>query len=284
MTAILLGYLAVLAFGIASLVALGLRIARLTRGARITFAAGLLVATAIAALATLSFLERGQGFYEEGSEPRIVLLALTLLVAGAGQFVAALQSPRTYAAALACAAGSLVLLAAPLLGGDAGAQIRSVRFLVAAALIRWPWTSLLLAVLGLMIAVLPPRRRTGALVCTALAGLGGIAGFGVAEACVRTRCTLIQGFPGGGPQEVRVEVDVLGVRVSDETGFAPIPREGLSLVRAVSLAQAAWVYGPLATGAAVGFVAAWGVARLLVRPSGACVQAEAGTAPDRGGG
>jgi hypothetical protein len=73
------------------------------------------------------------------------------------------------------------------LGGDAGAQIRSVRFLVAVALIRWPWASLLLAVLSLMIAVLPPRRRAGALVCTALGGLGGIAGFGVAEACVRAR-------------------------------------------------------------------------------------------------
>jgi hypothetical protein len=60
MTALLLGYLAVLAFGSASLVALGLRIARLTRGALITFATGLLVATVIAALATLSFLDLKQ--------------------------------------------------------------------------------------------------------------------------------------------------------------------------------------------------------------------------------
>jgi hypothetical protein len=288
MTAIWLGYLALLAFGIASLVAVGLLIARRTGRARITFAAGVLVTAVIAALAGLSFLTRGQGFYEEGSEPAIAFTALTFLLAGAGQFVAAFHGSRTYAAALACAAGSLGLLAAPLLGGDAGAQIPGVRFLVAVGLISWPWASLLLAVLSLMVAVLPPRRRPVALAYTALGGLGAIAGFGLAESCVRTHCTLIQGFPGGGPQEVRVEVDVLGLRVSDETGFAPIPGEGLSSVRAVSLSQAAWVYGPLAAGVAggavVGSVTAWGIARLLVGQSENCVQAETGVVPGRGGG
>src|SRR5262249_18779894 len=114
---ILLGYLAVLVFGVASVVALGLCLAQLTRAARVVFASGLLGATLVAALAALSFLQRE--FNPAGSEALIVLAALTLLLAGVGQFVAALGSPRAYAAALGCAAASLALLSAPALATDA---------------------------------------------------------------------------------------------------------------------------------------------------------------------
>jgi hypothetical protein len=276
--AILLGYLGVLVLGVTSLTALGLLLARRTRGALITFAAGLLAATVLAALATLSFLQKGMGFYVEGSEPTIALTALSLLLAGAGQFVAALRRPRTYAAALGCAAVSLAFLSAPLLGADV-VRPHAVHQFLAARSLSLPGVglglalSLLLAVLGLMIPTLPPQRRAGVLLRTALAAAGGIAGFAAGDAFVATHTALLQSFPGGGPQPVRVEVDVLGARVSDETGFARVPWEGLSLVRAVSAAQAAWVYGPLAAGtaagAAAGLVAAWGIARLAGRRSAA---------------
>jgi hypothetical protein len=276
--AILLGYLGVLVLGVTSLTALGLLLARRTRGALITFAAGFLAATALAALATLSFLQKGMGFSVEGSEPTIALTALSLLLAGAGQFVAALRRPRTYPAALGCAAVSLAFLSAPFLGADVFGM-PAVPQILAARSLSLPWVSLglalslLLAVLALMVPALPPERRAGVLLRTALAAAGGIAGFAAGDACVATHTTLLQSFPGGGPQRVRVEVDVLGARVSDEIGFARVPWEGLSLVRAVSAAQAAWVYGPLAAGwaagAAAGLVAAWGIARLPGRRSAA---------------
>jgi hypothetical protein len=160
----LLGYLALLVFAIASLAAFGLLIVRLTRAARILFAAGLLCATGIAAVATLTFL--GGEFPEHGYGTVIVLTALTLLSAGAGQFVAALRRPRAYAAALACAAGSLVLLAAPLLSGDAGGRIPGLRQRWGAiGLVPPAAAGLLLSVAGLTIAVLPyrsgERRRVG---------------------------------------------------------------------------------------------------------------------------
>lgn len=118
---ILAGYLAVLEFAITAVVAFGLLIARRTKGARTVFAAGLWCATIIAGLAVLSFLAP-----EFGHDASLALIALTmasLLLAGAGQFVAALQGARTYAASFGCAALSLMLLASPLLAGDWGAQI-----------------------------------------------------------------------------------------------------------------------------------------------------------------
>jgi hypothetical protein len=96
-----------------------------------------------------------------------------------------------------------------------------------------------------------------------LAGLGAIAGFAVGDACVTTRCTILQ---NAYPLQERVEVDVLGKRVSDETGFAP-----RQWIPAVSGPQATWVYGPLAVGAGVGavvgLIAAWSIARRLVGPA-----------------
>jgi hypothetical protein len=274
MGAILLGYLGISVFGLTSLTALGLLIARRARAARVTFAAGLLVTAGIAALAALSFLQKGHGFYVEGSEPVIVLMALSLVVAGTGQFVAALQVPQTYAAAFGCAVGSMVFLAAFPGHGSLGLA-----------------PGLLLAVLSVLIPVLPPRRRNGVLLWTALAAFGGIAGFALGDAGVTTRCTLLEGqrVPGG-PVRVRVEVDVLGVRVSDETGLARLPpgaRPDDLGIRSVSPAQAAWRYGPPAAGAAVGVAAgllvALGVARWWRRQSGegAHAKSRAGAARPR---
>jgi hypothetical protein len=270
MGAYFLAALGILVLGSAFLVALGLAIAGKTRAAVMTFAVGLLGAAVIASLASLSFLQKGMGFYEEGSEPGIALTVLALLLAGAGQFVAALRKSGAYGVALACAAGSMLLLAAPLLGMDA-LRWNGVGHVLSVSSLSLPWltlgraVSLLLAVAGVSIAILPSQRWTGALVGIMLAALGGIAGFAAGDALVTTHTTLLQSFPGGGPQGMRVEVDVFGRRVSDETGFAPIPREGLSLVRAVSLAQVAWVFGPPLLGAGAGLVAAWGIGRSLVR-------------------
>jgi len=153
----------------------------------------------------------------------------------------------------------MMLLASPFLGAEAMGG-HGAALLVGARSLSLPWVnlglalSLLLAVASLMVAVLPSQRRAGVLLSTALAVLGGIAGFSAGEACVATHCTILQSFPGGFPNKVRVKVDMLGVRVSEETGFARIPREGPDAVRSVSLGQAIWVGGPLAAGAAAGVV------------------------------
>src|SRR5262249_27480490 len=76
---LLLGYLAFLVFAIVSLVALGLWIGRRTRAARITFAAGLLSATALLAVAALTFL--GGEALEQPFSATVVLSVLALLVA-----------------------------------------------------------------------------------------------------------------------------------------------------------------------------------------------------------
>jgi hypothetical protein len=115
MTGVLLGYLAIIVFAMAFLVALGVLIAGRTSASRIILAAGLLAASIIAAVATLTFL--GREFHEHEYGTLIVLMALTYLLTGIGQFIAALRGPGTYVAALGCAAGSLVLLWTALLGG-----------------------------------------------------------------------------------------------------------------------------------------------------------------------
>lgn len=271
--AILLGYLAAFVFGVTSLVAFGLWIGGRNQAARVIFAAGLLSLAVLAALATLSFLQRGHGFNPEGGEPTLVLAALSLLLAGAGQLVAALRDDGRYGPALGCAAGALALLGASVLGGDLFGM-PAVPNVLAVRSLSLPWVhlglalGLLLAVLSVAVATVPARRRAGAVRWTALAALGGIAGFAAGDACVTTRATLIQSMPGGDPCRVRVQVEVLGTRLSDETGWARIPREGLALVRSVSPAQAAWVYGPLALGAAVGGALGAGIAWALGRRTG----------------
>ena len=266
--AILLGYLGVLVLGVAFLVALGLSIAGRYRAALVIFAGGLLGTAITAALATLSFLQRGMGFYVEGSEPLIALTALALVLAGTGQFVAALRRSG-YGIAFLCAMGSMLFLATPLLAGDALGWIGVARVFGMSSL-SFPWLNLglaisvFLAAASMAVAILPPSRRIGALVGIALTAIGSIAGFAASEACVATHATLLRSIPGS-TQEVRVEVDILGRRVSDETGYAQVPREGISFVRAASVKQAAWVFGPPVLGAGAGLVGAWGIARSLAR-------------------
>jgi hypothetical protein len=154
----LLGYLAVFVFAGTSLVALGLLIVGLTKSARIVFAAGLLTADGIAAVATLSFLARE--FNPGGSDSAVIALsALSLLLAGTGQFIAALRKPRAYPAALACAAVSLILVAAPLLSGDVRNLVPGLYLLSLAWLGLPPAVpGLLMAVASLLIAIVLPAR------------------------------------------------------------------------------------------------------------------------------
>lgn len=112
----LLGYIAVLVFGIVSLVALGLLIGRLTRASRILFASGLFLASLIAVVAILSFLS--PSYHPGETWPLLVLAVLALSAAGSGQFIAALRSTRVFAASICCAAISFLLLTVPMFGGE----------------------------------------------------------------------------------------------------------------------------------------------------------------------
>jgi hypothetical protein len=157
----LLGYLAVLVFAGTSLVALGLLIFGLTKPGRMVFASGLLAADIIAAVATLSFLARE--FNPDGTDsPVIALSALSLLLAGTGQFIAAIRNPRAYPAALACAAVALMFVAAPLLRGDVRNLIPGL-YLLSLAWLGFPPAvpGLLLALASLLVATLLPVRSRG---------------------------------------------------------------------------------------------------------------------------
>ncbi len=121
MMAILAGYLAVFAFGITSLVALGFLLAGRGRVARLVFASGLLAGAVVMALGLLTFLS--PRYYHQDDLALIVFATLSLYLAGGGQFVAALRGPGIFAAAFACTALSLVLMASPLLGTDWGTQV-----------------------------------------------------------------------------------------------------------------------------------------------------------------
>jgi hypothetical protein len=260
----LLGFLGIGVLGLTSLVALGLLIGRKTTAARIVFAAGLLSAAVIVAVAVLSFLD--SQFHGNEVWSQIVLTALTLLLSGTGQFVAALRKPQTYGAALACAVGAVVLLPT-LLQGDFVARVISARDLNPAAVRLIQALSVLLALASLMIALFP-RQRRGAVLWTAQALLGAIAGFVVGDAGLATRCTILAEEGRGTP--VIVEVFILGVRVSEETGMVGVPDAGTSSIRSLSSAQAAWVHGTPAAGAVAGIIAALGMATLLVRQPAAC--------------
>jgi hypothetical protein len=267
--AMLLGSLGVLVLGVAILVALGLSVAGKYRAALLTFAGGLLATAITAALATLSFLQKGGGYYVEGSEPLIALVTVATLLAGTGQFVAAVRRSG-YGIAILCAVGSTLFLAAPVGGADALRWIGGTPRVFGVSSLSLPWLNLglaisvFLAAASMAVAILPPQRQIGALVGIALAAIGSIAGFAAGDVCVETHATHLHSIPGN-VQEVRVEVDVLGRRVSDEVGFAPIPREGLALVRAVSLRQVAWVFGPPVLGAGAGLLVASGLAKSLTR-------------------
>jgi hypothetical protein len=100
LAAVLLWYLVGLVFGITSVVAFGLLIARLTKAARILFAAGLLCLAVATAAVILSGVEEPEKIGGEFGVFMIVMSGLSLLIAGVGQFVAAFRSPWTYAAEL----------------------------------------------------------------------------------------------------------------------------------------------------------------------------------------
>jgi hypothetical protein len=151
MLALLLGNLALVIFGMALFVAFGLLVARMTKAARLFFAVAVLCASVIAAVAILTFLQ--PEFHETELGTRIVLPALTFLLAGAGQFVAALRNSRTYAAAVACAVGALLLLTAPWLG-DVLRIPGGYYLLTAVGFVPLVVASLLLAATSLLLAVL----------------------------------------------------------------------------------------------------------------------------------
>jgi hypothetical protein len=105
------------------------------------FAGAVLCAAMAATAITLT-----QPLQLHDSWPLILVFALSLLLAGAGQFAASYRSPQTYAVALTCAAASMAFAAGPLT--YIGFEL--LRGPVAAA------SSLLLAVASLMAAVLSP--------------------------------------------------------------------------------------------------------------------------------
>jgi hypothetical protein len=106
---------AVVLWGITSLVALGFLVAQRTRAARIVFASGFLGAVLIAALVMLTFLDRQR---REQRPANIVISALSLCLAGAGQFIGARRNGQAFAVAFWCAALSLLFLNAPSTGLD----------------------------------------------------------------------------------------------------------------------------------------------------------------------
>lgn len=154
--AILLGYFAVFLFGMVSLVALGLWAARRPRAARVLFAAGLLAGAVIFAGGLLSFLDPGSG---RGPEDLLVIVAaLSLCLAGAGQFAAAVRG-RAYGAALACSAVALALTASPLFGWGWRAEALFRRLGVSLAQQGFPilvLVGLLPATTSLVLRLLPP--------------------------------------------------------------------------------------------------------------------------------
>jgi hypothetical protein len=116
---VLLGYLAVLVCASTSVAALILLLVRWTKEARTVFAADLLCPV-VATLPVFLFLGLLEQLAHHGLEfshsvvPLVLLAlaALTLLLAGFGQFIASLRGARAYAAALGCALGAVALIAA----------------------------------------------------------------------------------------------------------------------------------------------------------------------------
>ena len=151
---LLLGYLAVFVLGGALLVALGLLVAGLTRAAKFLFAGGFLLAALIAAVAVLSFLDPQFNHGDDSAETFLMVLAtaVVLLLAGAGQFIAAFRGPERYAAALTCALLALAIGTAAAIGG-----IDVVPFKLPGAAA----VSTLLVVASVVIAIVPRVRAAG---------------------------------------------------------------------------------------------------------------------------
>ncbi len=121
MGGILVVLVALIVLGGAALVAFGFLLAQRTRVARIVLASGFLGAVLIAALGVLTFL--GREYRQGESAATFVVIAASLCLAGAGQFVGALRNGQTFAAAFGCSAVSLLLVSAPLFGSDWGVEL-----------------------------------------------------------------------------------------------------------------------------------------------------------------
>ncbi len=157
--AILLGCLAVFAAGSTLLAALGLLIAGRTNAARVVFSAGLFCSALIAALTILSFLTRGTKF--PPGKFIIVLTALSLLLAGAGQLAAALASRWNYDLAFGVAGAAMVLAIAAVGSAD---HVHGDEEIAATRKLCLAWASLLLAATSIMVAPLsglPGLRKAG---------------------------------------------------------------------------------------------------------------------------
>jgi hypothetical protein len=152
---ILLGYVAVLLCGVTSLAALVLLITRKFRGARILFATGVASANFIFSMAALTFLQ--PQYRQDASVAMIVLIGLSLLLAGSGQLIAAFRNGATYAAAFACTATAmLILIAFSMFGADMvggfGQSLLGYDVPITAA-------SLLFAMASLVIALYSPWKQ-----------------------------------------------------------------------------------------------------------------------------
>ena len=252
---ILILYLSVLVFGTGSLSGLVLWLAGRSRTALLTFAGGQLLTAVIAAFAVLTFL--GREFHGDENTGMILLITTILLLAGGGQFLAALRCPRSYGVALACGASSILFLAGGSLSADwigiSGLHFQSR-----------PGMSLLLAGACLVIGLLPPRRRTSPLLWTALGALGVIAGAAVSDLVIASRCQLLEP-PGGRVSQVRVEIFLMGLPISEASGLAPIPDDGPGSIRFLTLGQALLIFTTQFVFAAGGLYVALAIGARLVR-------------------
>jgi hypothetical protein len=143
---ILLGYLAVLVFATVFLVALGLWFAGKSAAARIVAAVGLFATTIIGALASLTCL--APAYYRDSDAPLIVETSLSLILAGTGQFVAALRNRRMYGASLVCA---IVAITYATLAGLGGSDVLPLK------LPAGPAIGILLGLVSMIVAFRRPR-------------------------------------------------------------------------------------------------------------------------------
>jgi hypothetical protein len=253
---ILLGYLGVLVFGLGILVAVCLLIASKGRAALIAFAAGLLGFGVVAALAVLTFLDPA---YVHGlSESLLLITALSLVAAAAGQFLVALRTPRHYGIAMAGVIGSILLLFPAWSHTQSdGEYLLTTQSLGLAAI------SLTLAASSLAIGLRPPRSSLAALVWAAQAVLGISAGFAAGDAMVSSRFSLLDPAVGAGTR-VYVEVRFLESRVFDEIGMANIG-DNIAATPILSAKQDAWTLGPPIVGGVAGLTVALAIGEALGR-------------------
>jgi len=127
-----------------------------------------------------------------------------------------------------------------------------------------PGMSLLLAVACLVIGLLPPRQRTSPLLWTALGGLGVIAGVAVSDLVVASRCQLLEP-PGARVSQVRVEIYLLGLPISEASGLAQIPDDGPGSIRFLTLGQALLIFTTQFVFAAGGLYVALAIGARLVK-------------------